>query len=258
MNVKPCSSCISIPDEWPGKFTHEFHEIRYNNQDELLFPNYSFFVQQHTRKKTLFIYDNNYAALGLRHMIATIDNIHLRMCKFDKESVIIDEDFKPDIFVWMISSPESTNKMLSEVISLRTTLKKSQHFVITNKVPNEFTGYNKVVHGISFENERNSLQQINETLKHIYHKNTKNLLFWSGVTLTKKQFTLLTLLAKDCKAEDIAAHFSISTNTVNAHKFQIYKKLKMHSKVDIAWMLRIINILIKSRPVFEKLLTFSP
>lgn len=57
-----------------------------------------------------------------------------------------------------------------------------------------------------------------------------------GVHLTHKERQLLDMLAQGCTNDTIAHHLAISPHTVKSHFYNLYRKLRVHNRVQaVAW-----------------------
>ena len=52
-------------------------------------------------------------------------------------------------------------------------------------------------------------------------------------TLTPREMTVLGMIVQGRTAKDIARHFSLSIKTVEAHRFNLMRKLDVHSRVEL-------------------------
>lgn len=52
-------------------------------------------------------------------------------------------------------------------------------------------------------------------------------------TLTQREREVLTLIVQGCTAKEIAEHFRLSPKTVEAHKFNLMRKLDVHNRAEL-------------------------
>ena len=52
-------------------------------------------------------------------------------------------------------------------------------------------------------------------------------------TLTHREQEVLSMIVRGCTAREIAEHYRLSTKTVEAHKFNLMRKLDVHSRGDL-------------------------
>jgi len=52
-------------------------------------------------------------------------------------------------------------------------------------------------------------------------------------TLTKREREILKMLAEGCSVKEIATSFDLSVKTVEAHKFNLMRKLDIHNKAQL-------------------------
>ena len=64
--------------------------------------------------------------------------------------------------------------------------------------------------------------------------------------LTKREKTILYMVAEGYGSKEIAKHFSISTNTVNNHRANIMKKLNIHDAVGLTKYAINIGLLVRT------------
>jgi two-component system, NarL family, response regulator NreC len=66
-----------------------------------------------------------------------------------------------------------------------------------------------------------------------------------SATLTPREKEVLKLLAEGCRVKDVASNLKLSVKTIEAHKFNLMRKLDIHNKaqlVQYAFQKRIIPL----------------
>lgn len=109
-----------------------------------------------------------------------------------------------------------------------------------------------LIHQLARQSSTLSLQNLSSTVERLRSASSAPLVAWSGPALTPRENEILRLLATGSTVKDAATELDLSVKTVEAHKFNLMRKLNLHTRLELLSYARDIGILTQLQPVLTR------
>ncbi|MHA6314043.1 LuxR C-terminal-related transcriptional regulator [Pantoea sp. S-LA4] len=243
---------LVIPDFWDGNIRNN---IRYLSDEKTgseyyLKPRMN--ISSVEIDKVMMIAGNDYAVMGVRHVLANNHSVHLKVTSKEAEIQPVVDEFRPKVVIWMFNSANEFYESITDILNVRRNHNKIKQIIISEELPATFCGEDVIVEGVSLIPSTVSVQQLAEMISScLVQKQFKH--FFVRKWMSKRQFRVMAELGKGKKTSDVSRVLNIDCKTVLAHKYKAVNKLGISNRKEEAWAMRAITQLYTAIPCLEKL-----
>jgi len=246
-----CNNLV-IPDFWDGNIRNNVRYLSDEKSGSEYYLKPRMNISSVEIDKVMMIAGNDYAVMGVRHILASNHSVHLKVTSKEAEVQSVVDEFNPKAVIWLFNTANELYESIPDILKIRRNHNKIKQVIISEELPATFCGEDAIVEGISLIPSTVSVQQLAEMISScLVQKQFKR--FFVRKWMSKRQLRVMAELGKGKRTSDVSRVLNIDSKTVLAHKYKAVDKLGISDRKEEAWAMRAITQLYTAIPCLERL-----